>query len=499
MKTLRVGVIGLGLIGSLHARILSEIPNAKLVSVADINGTLAAKIAKQYKCNYYTDYKALCDAGDLDAVCICTPDQFHNENAVYAAKKGLHLLVEKPLAQTEKSAREIVATAKEMGVRLMVAHLLHFDPRYVKVKEAVERGMIGDVIHMFFKRTNPRANGRRLGGKVSIFYFIGVHDIEMMCCYAKSRPVKAYCQKVSKINADIGCEDTIMAIVNFENGALGTVELCWALPENHALGINTYAEIVGINGVGYVDVMDQGVAIITKEDVFYPDILNWPEYNGNIKTESLLEKFDLLINVNLKIEKLTVGQQQMIEIAKAYGNSTWIMIMDEPTSAISEADKDRLFDIIRELKENNVAIIYISHRMSEIFEIADEITVLRDGQHVITSPVDQVDEDKVIMSMVGRDIGDVFTREKSEIGPPILEVKNLFRKKAFEPISFEVRKGEVLGFSGLVGAGRTEIMRCIFGLDKADGGEIYLNGKKLNIKSPVDAMREGILLVSEDR
>jgi ribose transport system ATP-binding protein len=227
--------------------------------------------------------------------------------------------------------------------------------------------------------------------------------------------------------------------------------------------------------------------------------LNWPEYNGNIKTESLLEKFDLLINVNQKIEKLTVGQQQMIEIAKAYGNSTWIMIMDEPTSAISEADKDRLFDIIRELKENNVAIIYISHRMSEIFEIADEITVLRDGQHVITSPVDQVDEDKVIMSMVGRDIGDVFTREKSEIGPPILEVKNLFRKKAFEPISFEVRKGEVLGFSGLVGAGRTEIMRCIFGLDKADGGEIYLNGKKLNIKSPVDAMREGILLVSEDR
>ena len=139
METLRVGVIGLGLIGSLHARILSEIPNAKLVSVADVNGSLAEKIAKQYSCNYYTDYKALCDAGDLDAVCICTPDQFHGEIAIYAAKKGLHLLVEKPLAETEKTAREIVTAAKETGVRLMVAHLLHFDPRYVKVKEAVSK------------------------------------------------------------------------------------------------------------------------------------------------------------------------------------------------------------------------------------------------------------------------------------------------------------------------------------------------------------------------
>jgi len=289
LTKLRVGVIGLGLIGSLHARILSETPNAELISVADINETIVRETGKKYACNFYTDFKSMCDNEDLDAVCVCTPDQFHPENAIYAARRGLHLLVEKPLAQTEISANQIVAAANEAGVRLMVAHLLHFDPRYVKVKEAVEQGVIGDIIHMFFKRTNPRSNGRRLGGKVSIFYFIGVHDIEMMCCYAKSKPVRAYCQRVSKVNSDIGCEDTIMAIVNFENGAVGTVELCWALPENTALGINTYAEIVGVDGVGYVDIMDQGVSIITKDNLYYPDILNWPEYNGrmmgNLKEE----------------------------------------------------------------------------------------------------------------------------------------------------------------------------------------------------------------------
>ena len=288
-ERLRVGVIGLGLIGSLHARILSEAPHAQLVAVSDINSKTAKEIGDRYSCNYYTDFRSMCDEEVLDAVCICTPDEYHLENAIYAAEKGLHLLIEKPLAKTEAEARKIVQAADSAGVRMMVAQLLHFDPRYVKVKEAIRDGQIGDIIHMFLKRTNPRANGRRLGGKVSIFYFIGVHDIDMMCCYAQSKPTRAYCQKVSKVNADIGCEDTIMAIVNFESGAVGTIELCWALPENSALGINTYAEVVGINGAGYVNIMDQGVSLITKDNVYYPDTMNWPEYNdsilGNLKEE----------------------------------------------------------------------------------------------------------------------------------------------------------------------------------------------------------------------
>ena len=280
---LRVGVTGLGLIGSLHARIVFEAPHAQLVAVTDIRGDTAKEHGVLYNCSHYTDFSEMCDKESLDAVFICTPDEFHLENAAYAAKKGLHLLIEKPIAKTEAEARQIVQAVKTAGVRMMVAQLLHFDPRYAKLKEAVSDGQIGELIHMYFKRTNPRANGRRLGGKVSIFHFIGVHDIDMMCWCAQSKPIKAYCQRVSKINADIGCEDTVMAIVNFENGAIGTLELCWALPQNSALGINTYAEVVGTEGAGYVDMtMDQGVSLVTKDQVIYHDTLNWPDYNGSI-------------------------------------------------------------------------------------------------------------------------------------------------------------------------------------------------------------------------
>lgn len=217
------------------------------------------------------------------------------------------------------------------------------------------------------------------------------------------------------------------------------------------------------------------------------------------KTEGLLNRFGLKISAMQKIGKLTVGQQQMVEIAKAYASNAWIVVMDEPTSAITEADKEKLFDIIRELKKNNIAVVYISHRMSEIFEIADEITVLRDGKHVVTGPVGEFDENKIIRYMVGRELNDIFSRQKHPFGQEVLRVENLSRKNVFEPISFSVHRGEVLGFSGLVGAGRTEIMRCIFGLDKPDTGEIYLDGRKLLIHCPMDAIRAGIAMVSEDR
>ncbi|HHY70456.1 MAG TPA: sugar ABC transporter ATP-binding protein [Thermoanaerobacterales bacterium] len=217
------------------------------------------------------------------------------------------------------------------------------------------------------------------------------------------------------------------------------------------------------------------------------------------KTRQLLKRFNLDINVNQQIDNLSVGQQQMVEIAKAFGSNAWIVVMDEPTSAITEADKERLFKIIRELKENNIAVVYISHRMSEVFEIADEITILRDGKHVISGPIENFDENSVIKYMVGREINDIFTHDKNEPGAEVLRVENLYRKGVFEPISFSVKSGEVLGFCGLMGAGRTEIMRCIFGLDKADGGEIYLNGQKLDISCPMDAIKAGISMVSEDR
>ncbi|AYO29208.1 ATP-binding cassette domain-containing protein [Biomaibacter acetigenes] len=217
------------------------------------------------------------------------------------------------------------------------------------------------------------------------------------------------------------------------------------------------------------------------------------------KAKELVSRFDMDIDVNLPVKNLTVGQQQMIEIAKALASDAWIIVMDEPTSALSEADKNSLFKLIRELKRQGVAIVYISHRMPEIFEIADEVTVLRDGRYVASEEVNRIDESTLIKYMVGRELKDIFHREKAEPGRVVLEVKNLTKSGVFNNISFKVREGEVLGLSGLMGAGRSEIVRCIFGLDPFDKGEILIDGKALHIQKPLDAIRAGMGLVPEDR
>lgn len=265
-----------------------------------------------------------------------------------------------------------------------------------------------------------------------------------------------------------------------------------------------------------VDSNKLGISVIYQELAMVPELSVYQNvYLGNEvktrnkvildskkmikKTRDLLDRFNLKINVNNRTNDFTVGQQQLIEIAKAVGSHSWVVVMDEPTSAITEADKKTLFGIIKELKNLGIAVVYISHRLSEIFEIADEVTILRDGQHVITAPIDELDESKIIKYMVGRDLKDIFYRERIQLGEVVLEVKELYRKNVFEPISFKVHQGEILGFSGLMGAGRTEIMRCIFGLDKADGGEIYIFGKKIDINSPSDAINAGIAFISEDR
>lgn len=312
---LRMGVIGLGLIGRLHARIVYENPSADLVAVMDINPQTAESVAKDFVCKAYTDFKVMCDQEDLDAVCICTPDEYHVENAAYAASKGIHLLVEKPIAKTEKEAAEILTAVQKYGVRMMIAHVLHFDPRYAQMRAAATSGSLGDVIHMFFRRTNPRSNGRRLGGKVSIFHFIGIHDFEMMCFCAGSKPIKAYCQRVTKVNADIGCEDTTMSMITFANGAVGTIELSWALPENSMLGINTYAEIVGVKGAAYVDIMNQGLSLIDDKNVFFPDTLHWPEYNGKIQGD-LKEEIDHFIQATLNKTPYLVDTQNAVLAVK---------------------------------------------------------------------------------------------------------------------------------------------------------------------------------------
>jgi ABC-type sugar transport system ATPase subunit len=209
------------------------------------------------------------------------------------------------------------------------------------------------------------------------------------------------------------------------------------------------------------------------------------------------------LGVNLDPEtpcgRLSVAQQQVVEIAKALASKARILVMDEPTAALTVQETTRLFDIIRELKAQGIGIIYISHRLVEIFTIADRVMVLRDGEHIATRPVGAVTTDGLIEMMVGRKLESEFPPRQAKIGPERLVVRNLRRGEVVRDVSFSLRGGEVLALTGLVGAGRTETARLLFGADRADGGVVALDGRILRLDSPRDAIHHGICLLTEDR
>ncbi|MER0440053.1 sugar ABC transporter ATP-binding protein [Emticicia sp. W12TSBA100-4] len=224
----------------------------------------------------------------------------------------------------------------------------------------------------------------------------------------------------------------------------------------------------------------------------------------NQKAQEILNAIGVKINAQTKIKNLSIAEMQMIEIAKAISNNAKVIIMDEPTSALTDNEVTMLFKIIKDLKAKGVAIIYISHKMDEIYEITDRITVLRDGKYIATKNTNELDKNALIALMVGRELNDLraafrFLENNSIKGESILSVQNLNKKGKFKDINFEVHAGEVLGIAGLMGAGRTEIARAIFGLDMYDSGEIMLKGNRVEIKSPEDAIKNGIGYVSEDR
>ncbi|MBK5201186.1 MAG: sugar ABC transporter ATP-binding protein [Spirochaetaceae bacterium] len=218
-------------------------------------------------------------------------------------------------------------------------------------------------------------------------------------------------------------------------------------------------------------------------------------------TNEVLNRLGLEINPNETLGNLSIGQQQLVEIAKALLVNTKVIILDEPTSALTDKEVDKLFSVVRLLKSQGVSFIYISHRMEEIFELCDRVSVLRDGRYIGTKKISDTNKDDLIKMMIGRDLGNMFQKEIIPIGKPVLEVKNLTKHGLFKNISFTVHSGEVLGFAGLMGAGRTEIMKTVFGSFKADNGEIILDGKRINTKHycPGDAKNAGIGYIPEDR
>ena len=221
----------------------------------------------------------------------------------------------------------------------------------------------------------------------------------------------------------------------------------------------------------------------------------------NQKTQKLLDEYELsdYISPTMKMKDLNIAQTQMMEIIKAVSYNSKVIIMDEPTSSLSDKESDILFKIIHSLKEKKVGIIYISHRMEEVFELADRVSVLRDGKFIGCVRVDESTPEELINMMVGRELEGGYPKNTAEKGDVVLELKNFTRKGVFENVNLQVRAGEILGMSGLVGAGRSEVMRALVGYDPLDSGEIILEGKQIQIKHPKDAVRNHIIMASEDR
>ena len=226
-------------------------------------------------------------------------------------------------------------------------------------------------------------------------------------------------------------------------------------------------------------------------------LLSWKEMKS--KTQTLLNKLELDIHPDTKVKNLSVAQRHMVEIAKALSLNAKIVIMDEPTSALTLKEVEYLYKIIQKLKSEGKAIIFISHKFEEVFEIADYFTVLRDGKFIGEGRIADVNMDKIVQMVIGRSLEQMYPKLEAEQGDIILKVENLTKSGIFKNVSFELHKGEILGFFGLVGAGRSEVMQTIFGINLKTSGEVFINGEKIDITNPSDAMNYGLAYLPEDR
>jgi rhamnose transport system ATP-binding protein len=304
-----------------------------------------------------------------------------------------------------------------------------------------------------------------------------------------------------------------------------------ALVGENGAGKSTLVKILGgihapdtgqilINGVetalaGPLVARAQGIAVIQQHPMLFPDLdvaenvfmgrhplagmrrVDWAQMNREV--DDLLRALGVSFSATTPVRGLSVADQQMVEIAKALSQQARVLIMDEPTASLSAREVERLFAIVRQLRGQGVALLFVSHRLDEVAELADRVTIFRDGAHVITAPTSELSTDQIIRHMVGRRLDSLFPKEDAEIGEIALTVRGLSRFGAFQDVSFDLRQGEILGLFGLVGAGRTEVARVIFGVDHAEHGSILLDGAPIRIADPLDAMNHGIAYVPEDR
>ena len=272
--------------------------------------------------------------------------------------------------------------------------------------------------------------------------------------------------------------------------------------QKHIISDPTSSLQLGISAIHQESVMFDELSVM--ENIFIGNhivkknrLVDW--FAMEKKTKELLSNLEADIQPDEKIKDLSIAQRHIVQISRSLVHDADIVIMDEPTAALSQKEIEELYSIIRNLKKQNKSIIFISHKLDEVLEICDEFTVLRDGEVINADLISNTNKDQLITNMAGREISQIFPKKQVTIEQEILNVKNLYKKTQFKNINFNLRKKEILGFYGLVGSGRTEVMKTIFGINKFDEGELTFKNSKLKIKSPKDSIQNGIVYLSEER
>ncbi len=319
-KTYRVGVIGLGVFGSRHAAVCAQIPFYELVGVADIKPETSERVAAQVGAKGYTSYEAMIDQCELDAVVIAVADQFHQGPCEYAARHGLSIFLEKPIANTTENAQKILDVTRQHQVKLMVGHTLRYDPRYMAVHAAVKEGKLGDLIHVYARRNATTVSGRRLDGRVEAFIFQGVHDLDFLNWITGAKVTRVYAEATSKVLTDLNVSDTVMTTLRYDNGTIGVVEQSWGLPAGMPCPLDAALEVVGTQGSAYLDLRSQSLSIFTGGKLSQPDL-----FYGLPDMHFLFDEHNWFISyLNNEVEPKVSGEEafEALKVAEAVVRSS---------------------------------------------------------------------------------------------------------------------------------------------------------------------------------
>lgn len=315
-KKVRVGVIGVGMIGELHARVFATSPYSELSVVCDADRERGKSVADRLGVPHVCDVEQVFDF-PVEAISICLPENLHLEPALKAIDQNKHILIEKPLTSNLTEGRLLLKKAAEKPhLKIMVGHILRFDPRYAILKQAVQVGELGPLSHLYARRNNRIVDAQRIAPRASSLLYLGVHDLDLMLWFAGEKVKSVFSMAKWGVMASHGVPDTILGLLRFESGVLGMVELCWILPSHYPSAIDAIFEVVGEKGMGEVRVLDQGLCMITQASHYrYPDTLHWPEVHGNIEGD-LRREIEAFLKCVLEDQEVPVSLSEGFEAVK---------------------------------------------------------------------------------------------------------------------------------------------------------------------------------------